>query len=81
MIQDYKIGQLLENYQNYLENFPTDKECDPQSFREYAELESENDPDFFRWLFNDGDISDFGTNLDDKQREEYAEFLDGLEDE
>lgn len=79
MIQDYKIDQLLENYQNYLENFPTDEECDPQTFREYAELESESDPDFFRWLFDDGDISDFGTNLAAARREEFMDWLEELE--
>ena len=81
MIRDYKEKQIRENYRMYRENCIADYgECE-MLLKDYVERESESDPDFFRWLFNDGDISDFGTNLDDKQREEYAEFLDGLEDE
>lgn len=48
------------------------------TLREYVLTESENDPNFFRWLFNEDFDDDFDTSLSDEQRELYNEFLETL---
>ena len=52
--QEDKLNKLFDNYVN------SDTSLE---FSEYVTRESLNDPDFFRWLFDDPDISDFGENL------------------
>lgn len=47
------------------------------SFMEWLELESEGDPDFWRWLFDDGDL-DGEYTLTDEHKELYKEFLENL---
>lgn len=79
MIRNYKENQLRENYEEYRENCITDYgECE-MSLSDYVKRESENDPNFFRFLFDDGEISDFGVNLEDDRRTEFATWLEGLE--
>lgn len=79
MIRNYKENQIRENYEEYRENCIIDYgECE-MSFTDYVKRESENDPDFFRFLFDDGDISDFGANLEEPRRAEFATWLEGLE--
>lgn len=56
---------MIENYESA--NNPADI-----SFKEYVERESQNDPNFFRFLFED----DFDFSLTDEQREEFEEFLE-----
>jgi hypothetical protein len=48
------------------------------TLRESAVLESESDPDFYRWLFNDDIINDFGSNLTDDQIKETNKFFEAL---
>lgn len=79
MIRDYKEKQIRENYRMYRENCIADYgECE-MPLKDYVERESESDPDFFRWLFDDGDISDFGTNLAAARREEFMDWLEELD--
>lgn len=74
---DYKIQILQENYDEYCSN-SKDGEGDGMSLQEYVRRESENDPAFFRWLFDVGDINDFGTNLSEERKNEYQEWLEEL---
>ena len=50
---DYKIQILNENYNEYCRN-SEDGEGDGMSLREYIKRESENDPNFFNWLYGLG---------------------------
>lgn len=80
MILDLKIDVLREHCDNYnsnnLDAYGDDAE--QLSIREYAEREAENDPGFYRWIFDDSEIGDFGLNLTEAQRKEYAEFIENL---
>lgn len=49
------------------------------SIKEYVEIEAENDPYFFSWLFDTEDIEDFGNNLNEEQKNAYNEFLETLQ--
>jgi len=68
MIKEYKKQVLIENYESA--NNPADV-----SFKEYIETESKNDPNFFRFLFEESFDSDFDFSLSDEQKEEFEEFL------
>jgi len=41
----------------------------------YAELEAQSDPGFYRWLFNDENISDFGSNLTNEEIQTALDFF------
>ena len=73
---------LRENYKQFLINFrkeyPEDVEL---NLGEWAELESESDYNFFRWLFNDDTINDFGISLPDDDWLIAKEFFDNLNKE
>ena len=69
MIKEYKKQVLIENYESA--NNPADI-----SFKEYVERESQNDPNFFRFLFEEEFEDDFYFSLTDEQREEFEEFLE-----
>ena len=56
MIQDYKKQQLKESWDEY--NFNC-MEGDEVTFAHYTCVEASNDPGFFRWLFDNNDLSDF----------------------
>lgn len=62
---------LRENYKGV-----EDKEHTP--IAEWCELESQSDPGFYRFLFNDEYISDFGSNLTDEEKEIAVEFFETL---
>lgn len=64
---------LVDNYRAYL---TTDGER--LSTSEWAKLESENDPDFYRWLLNDSDVADFGSNLSDDENQVVSNFIQSL---
>lgn len=65
--RDYKKIILEENYRiNDNEKI--------HSFSEYVELESQNDPNFFRWLFEQDDLSDF----ENPEPDTFADFLNEL---
>ncbi len=67
------IKALEENYADYRRN---GEPGDTTTLREYVESQADSDPGFFRWLFNDDNIEDFGTSLTEEQKEEYQKFLD-----
>ena len=69
MIKNIKIQQLIENYESA--NNPADI-----SFKKYVERESQNDPNFFRFLFEEEFEDDFDFSLTDEQREEFEEILE-----
>ena len=48
------------------------------TLREYALHESESNPDFFKWLFDDAGITFFGTSLTTAQKEEFQTWLHDL---
>lgn len=48
------------------------------TLRTYVEHEAKNNPGFFRWLFDDFDITLWGTNLTKEQKEEYEKWLHDL---
>lgn len=72
MIKEYKKAQLVENFNLYNSE-------EPATLRGYVEREAENDPNFFDWLFDNGDIESY-ADLADEQKQEYKEFLDSLSD-
>ena len=47
----------------------------PYSIAVWCDCVSSADPDFFRWLFNDTSISDFGSNLTDEEMEIATNFF------
>ena len=72
---------LIENYKQFLiefrKEYPNPDEV-PFNFGEWAELESESDYNFFRWLFNDETIGDFGIDLPDDEWQIAKDFFDSL---
>lgn len=48
------------------------------SLRTYALHEARSNPDFFKWLFDDPDITFFGTSLTEAQKKEYHTWLHDL---
>ena len=65
----YKIQVLTENYNNSIENGET---CE---FAEWVKLESQSDPNFFRWLFDDDSLPDFSAG---EYADEFVEFCNAL---
>lgn len=72
MIKEYKKAQMVENFNLYNSE-------EPETLRGYVEREADNDPNFFGWLFDNGDIESY-ADLADEQKQEYKEFLDSLSD-
>ena len=52
---------------------------EPTTLKEYVEREADNDPNFFGWLFDNGDIESY-ADLTDEQKQEYKDFLGNLPD-
>ena len=48
------------------------------TLKSYIENEAKVNTNFFRWLFNDYDITYFGTSLTKEQKEEYQTWLHDL---
>lgn len=65
---NYKMQVLKEQYAQDESN---------TSFFEFVKLTSESDPGFFRWLFDDDDLSDFDEG---EHSDEWDEFLADLMD-
>jgi hypothetical protein len=78
-IATYAENVLNENYNRFVsrwdEQNPADK---PHTIAEWCELESQSDPDFYRWLFNDCDIADFGNNLTDEELKTANDYFQTL---
>lgn len=71
--KEYKRQILRENYEEYIKNYPTNYPGTPESFREWVELESESDPNFWYWLF---EVEEDGEFCPDK--EEFNNFINSL---
>lgn len=75
----YAEKVLNENYRSSVSRWEeTNPDFEPYTISEFCELESESDPDFFRWLFNDPDINDFGSNLTEEEKGIATNFFDTL---
>lgn len=73
--------KYTENKKQVLvENFSAYNGEEPATLRGYVEREADNDPNFFGWLFDNGDIESY-ADLADEQKQEYQDFLDNLHDE
>lgn len=78
-IASYAEQVLNENYRRHISRWEEQNpDCEPYTIAEWCDLESESDPDFFRWLFSDPDISDFGSNLTDEERKIAEEYYNCL---
>jgi len=78
-IASYAEQTLNANYRTYVESNKTDGEnYYLPSISEWAELESESDPDFYRWILNNPDVDDFGSNLSDDEKKFVIDFIELL---
>ncbi|MBK7480443.1 MAG: hypothetical protein IPI69_12485 [Bacteroidales bacterium] len=48
------------------------------TLKSYVENEAKNNPNFFRWLFNNYDIDFHGKNMTPEQKEEYEAWFNEL---
>lgn len=72
--EEYKLQILKENVEEY--NREYDNEDDMISLHEYVRIESENDPNFFFWLFNrNEDLVDEDGHPTELGQEIFNEFL------
>lgn len=75
---------MIKNKENkeqvLVENFSAYNGEEPATLKGYVEREADNDPNFFGWLFDNGDIESY-ADLTDEQKQEYKYFLDNLSDE
>ena len=72
MIKDYKTKQLKELWEEYNSN--CESADDWMSFRDYVKRESENDPGFFRWLYDNDELGDY----ENPDEEAFAKYLESL---
>ena len=70
MIKENKKLQLEENFNLY-------EGEEPATLKGYVEREADNDPNFFGWLFDNGNIEGY-ADLTDEQKEDYKEFINNL---
>lgn len=75
---------MIKNKENkeqvLVENFSAYNGEEPATLKGYVEREADNDPNFFGWLFDNGDIESY-ADLTDEQKQEYKNFLGNLHDE
>lgn len=67
-------------YSNSRLIFLCQAESETYTLRSYAVHKAETDPVFFNWLFDDKDISGFGSNLSEDRKREYELWLKTLWD-
>lgn len=70
-IASYAEAVLTENYRMYHSE-------SGYSIGEYAKLEAESDPSFYRWIFNNSDIGDYGSDLSADELEIVTSFIEQL---
>lgn len=68
---DY-INELFERFGRSEDMFRID------TLRKYTEWQALTNPDFFKWLFNDKNISSYGENLTGEQMNDYKTWLNDL---
>lgn len=59
-------------------------ECDWKdevSFREYVETDMDNNPTSWNWLFNEDEVDLTFSDLTEREKEMYNDFMKSLEDE
>lgn len=61
-----------------LHNYIVVEDKGNSTIAEYCNIESQSDPGFYRWLFDDDDISDFGSNLTEEDKKQAADFFNTL---
>ena len=72
--------KYTENKKQVLvENFSAYNGEEPATLRGFVEREADHDPNFFGWLFDDGNIESY-SDLTDEQKQEYKDFVDSLSD-
>ena len=72
----YAPKVLLENYNYYVQRQSTEGEnYYLPDFFEWLDLELANDPNLYRWITNDTDIADFGSNLTEEQKQQIIELI------
>lgn len=71
MIKDHKKAAIKENYNQY-------ESKSEMSFKDYVIRESENDPRFFAFLFDEEFDTDFDSSLTDEQKQEFSEYINTL---
>lgn len=78
MITATTKNRLHENFREYKGLY-----TDDMTFAEYVETSAENDPRFFKFLFDNAENieHDFDISLTDEQRAEYEEYLSSLKAE
>lgn len=64
---------LVEQFNEYKNNGGEE----PATLKGYVEREADNDPNFFSWLFDNGDIESY-ADLSKEQKQEYKEFINNL---
>ena len=78
-IATYAEQVLNENYKKFVSRWDEQNpEYDPYTISEWCDLESQSDPDFYGWLFNDPEISDFGSNLSDDEMKLASDFFESI---
>ena len=70
--KENKIQVLVENFSAYNGE-------EPATLKGYVEREADNDPNFFGWLVDNGDVEGY-ADLTDEQKQEYKDFVDSLSD-
>lgn len=78
-IASYAEQTLNENYKQHVSKWDEQNpDFAAYSISEWADLESQNDPDFYRWILNDPNIADFGSNLSDDENQMVSNFIQSL---
>lgn len=78
-IASYAEQTLNENYKQHVSKWDEQNpDFAAYSISEWADLESQSDPDFYRWILNNPDVADFGSNLSDDEKQIVIDFIESL---
>jgi hypothetical protein len=78
-IAAYAEQVLNENYRSFCSKwYEQNPDSEPYIISEWCELELQSDYNFFRWLFNDVEIEDFGSNLTEEEMQIATTFFESL---
>ena len=78
-IASYAEQTLNENYKQHVSKWDEQNPYfSAYSISEWADLESQSDPDFYRWILNNPDVDDFGSNLSDDEKQIVIDFIELL---
>ena len=65
----------MQNLENKIQVLTENAKAANLTIREFVEIEKDNDPNFFRWLFDEDFENDFDANLSEDQKEEFENFF------